>query len=499
MKKRIVVACAIAYASAAMAKVQLPNLFTDHMVLQRDLPVPIFGTASPGEKISVMFNGQTVEATADDAGKWMVKLAPLKTSKTGKEMVVEGSNTITLSDILVGEVWLCSGQSNMAGKFSTAKARSIDPKDLARDHSGFRFCNKNGAWETLDEKSQSRCSRVGYYFGIKLYRELAIPVGLIQCASSGTPIQSWMPAAVAEEIRKELAIPAHWGDPKNPDRANKEYDAWIKPILPVTFRGVIWYQGERNAKTQTGWEYKDLLTRLIKTWRETWAAAAGTPLRKFPFYYVQVPSQIEGMEFPWLRDSMRRALDMTENTGMAIFYDHGPDLHPENKKPSGERLALWALANDYGQPNLVHCGPLLENVSINGNTATLTFKHSGNGLENASGEKNLRFFEIAGKDAQYVPADARIEGNTIVVHSVKIAEPVFVRYLFWKGEPNAEFSLMNAEGFPASSFITDDFKPPREPLEEVSEEQLAADRKKAAKAKQKRLEKKRATNKTKKI
>jgi len=455
MKTLFIAACALVCASLARAEVKTANLFTDHMVLQRDLPVPIFGTATAGEKVSVSFDGQTVETTADDAGKWTVKLNPLRTSRTGKEMVIKGSNTINLSDILVGEVWLCSGQSNMAGKFAAAKGRAIDPADLAREHAGLRFINKNGSWMSLSDKTQNNCSRVGYYFGMKLYEELGVPIGLIQCASSGTPIQSWMSASVAEEIRKELAIPKHWGDPKNPDRAHKEYDAWIEPILPVAFRGVIWYQGERNAKTQTGWEYKDLLPHLINSWRETWAAEAGTPPRAFPFYYVQVPSQAEGMEYPWLRDSMRRALDSTENTGMAIFYDHGPSLHPENKKPSGERLALWARAKDYGQTDLVHCGPLLDEVTLSGNQATLTFKHIGSGLKNVSDEKNLRFFEIAGADAQYAPATAEIVGDTVVVKSAEIAKPVYVRYLFWKGEPNAEFSLMNAEGIPAASFITD--------------------------------------------
>ena len=479
----MVLSSAVVVASAA---IKLPNLFSSHMVLQRDLPVPIFGTADPGEKVSVMFAGQTAETTADKSGQWMVKLTPLQTAKTGQEMVVKGSNTITLTDILVGEVWLASGQSNMAGKFVKSKGRRIGPKDLKRDHSGFRFWNKNGAWKTLDEKSQGQCSRVGYYFAMKLYVELDIPIGMIQCASSGTPIQGWMEESVAEEIRNELGIPAHWRDPKHPDRAHVQYDTWIKPILPVTFRGVIWYQGERNAKTQTGWEYKALLPKLINSWRETWAAKAGTPMRKFPFYYVQVPSQAEGVEYPWLRDSMRRVLDTTENTGMAIFYDHGPSLHPENKKPSGERLALWALAKDYGKTKLVHCGPLLDAVAINGNTASLSFKHVGGGLKNVSGKKDLRFFEIAGKDAKYVPAKAWIEGDTVMVQSDEISAPTYVRYLFWKGEPNAEVSLINAEGIPASSFITDDLKPPREVLQKISPEELAAMKKKAAENKLKK-------------
>lgn len=497
MKTGLIVACAMACVSVAMAEVKLTNLFSDNMVLQRELPAPIFGTASAGEKVSVTFDDQTLETVAGADGNWMVKLSPLKTSKTGREMVIKGSNTITLNNILVGEVWLCSGQSNMAGKFATAKGRGIDPKAFEKDHSGLRFSSKNGGWEVFTPDSQSRCSRVGYYFGMKLYEELGIPVGLIQRATSGSPIQSWLPAAAAEEIRKELSIPNHWGDPQNPDRAHKDYDEWIEPILPVAFRGVIWYQGERNAKTHTGWEYRYLLPHLIRNWRETWADRSATDLRSFPFYYVQVPSQAPDQEYPWLRDAMRRALDLTENTGMAIFYDHGPSLHPENKKPAGERLALWALAKDYGRTDLVHCGPLLDTVTFNGNKAVLTFKHVGGGLKNVSGETHLRFFEIAGADAEYAPANAQIVGDRVVVQSDKIAKPLYVRYLFRKAEPNAEFSLMNAEGIPASPFITDDLKPYREPLEEISAEQLEADRKKAEQKKQERLEKKRAGRKKK--
>ncbi|MCP4190185.1 MAG: sialate O-acetylesterase [Planctomycetaceae bacterium] len=459
----------------AWADVQLSNLFTDQMVLQRELPVPIFGTASPGEQVSVSFAGQLQTTLADQQGNWMVKLAPLKTSSAAQQMVIKAANTIRLSDILVGEVWLCSGQSNMAGKFSAAKGRSLSPQDLTRDHAGFRFCNKNSGWKSLNEKTQSSCSQVGYYFGMKLYQELGVPIGLIQRATSGTPIQSWMEQSVAEEIRQELAIPKDWGDPKQPNRAHREYDAWVRPLLPVAFRGVIWYQGERNAKTQTGWEYQHLLKRLIESWRETWATTNGGPLRKFPFYYVQVPSQQQGQEYPWLRDSMRRVLDTTENTGMAIFYDHGPDLHPKNKKPSGERLALWALAKDYGRSKLVHCGPLLDQVAIVDGKAILSFRHVGGGLQSMAGGPQLSFFEIAGTDGQYVPAQASIVGDTVIVRSGKIRSPAFVRYLFWKGEPNAEISLINAEGLPASSFMTDNLKPARK-NPEISQSKPTTDR-----------------------
>ena len=229
-------------------------------------------------------------------------------------------------------------------------------------------------------------------------------------------------------------------------------------------RGVVWYQGERNAKTYTGWEYRELLPYLIDTWRHLWAERAGLEVRKFPFYFVQPPAQeakSDDEEWPWLRDSMRRALGTTENTGMVVFYDYGPSLHPEDKEPAGNRLALWALAKDYGKTGLVFSGPLLDKVTIQGDKAVLSFKYVGGGLKNKSGGSSLKFFEIAAKDGNYVPADASIEGDKVVVRAKEVPTPVSVRYLFRKQPPDAEVSLVNAEGLPASSFITDDSKPPR--------------------------------------
>ncbi len=455
-------ACAVAAPLGVTADVTVAPVFTDKMILQRGLPVPVWGTAAPGEKVSVSFAGQKRETAADDKGQWMVKLEPLETSKAERELVVKGSTTLTFAGVLVGEVWLCSGQSNMAGKFVKSKGRSIDPKVFEKDLSGFRFIPQNGGWRVLEPRTQAFLSCVAFHFGIRLYDELDIPVGLIIRATSGTPIQSWMTPVDAEAIRKRLDIPADWGDPKKPDRAATEYKAWIDPLVPVAVRGVIWYQGERNAKTFTGWEYRHLLPHLITTWRGLWASRAGTPPRDFPFYYVQVPTQAADGEWPWLRDAMRRTLDTVKNTGMAVFYDHGPSLHPPDKQPAGGRLALWALAKDYGRADLVHCGPLLDAVRVEGGRAVLTFKHVGGGLRSVDGGKELKFFEVAGKDGTYVAAEARIEGETVVVRSARVPEPVYVRYLFRKPAPDAEVSLINAEGLPASSFITDDFKPPRE-------------------------------------
>ncbi len=452
----------VAGAATAVAEIKMPAVFSNDMVLQRDLTVPVWGAAAPGEKVRVAFAGQKLSTTAAEDGTWMVKLAPLTTSKTNRTMTVTGTNTLTFQRVLVGEVWLASGQSNMAGRFVAKKGRQIDPKVFDRDLSGFRFLPPNGAWRVLDEKSQNQVSCVAFYFGIELYEELGIPIGLIQRYNSGTPIQAWMPKDASEAIRKKLDIPADWNDDKGNRRAAVQFDGKIAPIVPVSFRGVVWYQGERNAKTFTGWEYRWLLPHLIDTWRELWATRAGLPLREFPFYYVQVPTQAKDGEWPWLRDGMRRALDLTENTGMAVFYDHGPSLHPANKQPAGERLALWALAKDYGRQDLVHCGPLLDKVRIDGGRAVLTFKHIGRGLKSTSGSSDLKFFEIAGQDGKYVPAQARIEGDTVAVKSEAVPAPVHVRYLFRKSEPGPEVSLINAEGLPASSFMTDEIKPPRE-------------------------------------
>ncbi|MHC5058063.1 MAG: sialate O-acetylesterase [Planctomycetota bacterium] len=459
----LIAACAASLSSGALAEVRVPAVFGDNMVLQRELPVPVWGTASPGERVTVSFAGQEVGATADGDGRWMVRLAPLETSKTERRLTVRGSNTVTFKGVVVGEVWLCSGQSNMAGKFVASKGRRIDPKVFETDLSGFRFSSPRG-WYVLSARTQGLLSCVAFYFGIELYRELDVPIGLILRYNSGTPIQAWMPKGASEVIRKRLGIPEGWHEPAGPRAPAYQFDDKIAPIVPVAFRGVVWYQGERNAKAKTGFEYDDLLAFHVKTWRELWAERAGLEPRLFPFYYVQVPTQEAPVdaEWPWLRDRMRRALDMIENSGMAVFYDHGPSLHPPNKQPPGKRLSLWALAKDYGRKDLVHCGPLLDEVRIEGSRAVLSFKDVGGGLRNASGGKALKFFEVAGKDGRYVAADARIEGDTVVVRSERVPRPVYVRYLFRKPKPDPEVSLVNAAGLPASSFMTDDFKPPRD-------------------------------------
>jgi CubicO group peptidase (beta-lactamase class C family) len=451
--------------SSLHADVTLPIVFTDNMVLQRDLPISIWGTAGADEAVSVAFAGQSVATKADADGKWMVRLKPLATSNLSRVLTVTGNNRIELNDVLVGEVWLCSGQSNMADSFNSAKSRFIEPEYFEMDLSRLRVSTRRG-WEPVNEKTQKSISRVAFYFGVDLYQKLDVPIGLILRYNSGTPIQSWIPKDDSEIIRKRLSIAEGWNDVQENRNPAVQFDDKIAPIIPITFRGVIWYQGERNAKAQTGWEYRDLLPFMIDNWRELWAKRAGQPIRKFPFYYVQVPTQESppDAEWPWLRDAMRRALDSTENAGMAVFYDHGVSLHPHDKHVAGQRLALWALAKDYGHSDLVYSGPLLDKVVCKSGKAILSFKHIGGGLQQRGGGKGLRFFEIAAEDGKYFPAIATIVDNKVVCQSPSVPKPKYVRYLFRKLEPNPEVSLINAEGLPASSFITDDFKPPREPI-----------------------------------
>jgi len=449
------------------AAVSLPSVFSSNMVLQRNQTNIVWGTGTVGDTVSVSLSSGQADATVVDAeGKWAVSL-PITGATNGPLTLIASApgSSVTLTNLAVGEVWLCGGQSNMDVKFSSVGGVEprIDPSVFGQDLSRFRFCAWGQEWQPLTADVQHHLSVVSFYFGIDLYEELDVPIGLVVRAIAGSPIQSWMPAQAAEEIQEELNIPEDWRDwHELGARKALWYNDVLDEIIPIAIRGVIWYQGERNAKASTGWEYRHLLPKLIESWREVWADRAGTTVHNFPFYYVQVPTQGDAPEeWPWLRDGMRRALDLTENTGMAIFYDYGPSLHPDNTEPAGHRLALWALAKDYGHTNLVHCGPLLDQVNITGSQAVLTFDHIGGGLANKSGGTSLDFFEIAGSDGEYVPADAWIDGDTVVVQSTNVLAPVYVRYLFRKPVADPEVSLINVEGIPASSFITDNFLPPR--------------------------------------
>jgi sialate O-acetylesterase len=471
---RGIVALVASAALTVQADVSMSKMFGSGMVLQRELPVPIWGKASPGENVTVAFAGQKKSTTAGADGKWQVVLDPLQTSNEGQTLTVQGTNLKEFNKVLVGEVWLCAGQSNMAGRFGDKNP--LGETYLKMDLSRMRFCGKGKkGWDKIDQKSAKSLSRVAFYFGARLYEELDVPIGLITRHNGGTPVQSWMSFDDAEVIRKQMNIPEGWREePKNIRNPGFQYDDKIKGVIPYAIRGAVWYQGERNAKSNTAWEYDRVFAHFIDSWRKDWGERVGLETRKFPFYYVQIPTDLHGRnyEFPWVRDRQRRALEITENTGMAIFWEEGPGLHPHDKQLAGERLALLALAKDYGQDDLVYSGPLLDAVSFNGAQAILSFKHVGGGLKERSGKPTLDYFELAGADLSYKPAQARIVGDTVVVESADVPNPKYVRYLFnangaveeskegeAEDEGSANFSLINAEGIPASAFITDDELP----------------------------------------
>ena len=429
----------LAAGPAAWGEVKPAAVFSDGMVLQQGMDVPVWGTAGPGEQVAVTFAGQTKTAKADDKGVWRVALGPLKASAKPAEMKI---GNMTLTDVVVGEVWLCSGQSNMAYKLSSDEKVK---EELPRSTDGLlRFRGGKSGWQKASPETAGGCSAVAYYFGKELRKHVKTPVGLVIAAVGGTPIELWTPPATNAASRKKFGLAESWG------AGERHWHSLIEPLAGYAIRGATWYQGERNAKTGTAWEYRYLLPAMIEAWRAAWDQG------DFPFYWVQVPTQAggEGLD-PWsvLRDSMRRAIPATKNGGMAVFYDHGPSLHPTNKGPAGVRLSLLARAKVYGETDLVYSGPLLKEMTVSGGQAVLTFDHVGGGLVSRTGP-TLSHFEIAGAEGEYVPAEAKIVGQTVVVRSDKVAQPAGVRYLHGTC-PVVETSLFNKEGLPASPFLTD--------------------------------------------
>ena len=434
--------------SAAPAAAGVAPLFSDGMVLQCGMKVPVYGTAEKGEKITVQFAGQTKTANAGDDGKWVVKLDELKASGAGAELKI--GDTV-IKDVLVGEVWVCSGQSNMAFKMGADKETGKEAPNA-----NFPKIRWQGAkeWAPITPENVKGVFAVAYYFAKNLHQELNVPIGLIGRAAGGTPIEAWMPPGTAGEVLTKA-------DPKN-KRSTKGHDGhlWTKniaPLIPYGIRGAIWYQGERNAKEGTGWHYRYLQKRQVEEWRKAWSQG------EFPFLWVQVPTGANGGGFAQLRDSERRALQTTPNTGMAVFYDYGPSLHPPIKRASGRRLALWALGTTYGKKGLVYSGPLLrdKDTKARGKALVLSFDHVGGGLVAKGGGAELKYFEVCGADGKWTPAKAAIAGKTVVVSSEEVAQPAHARYL-WDTGGKPVVSLLNKEGLPASPFVTDpDFGKPK--------------------------------------
>lgn len=438
---------------------RMSMLFTDNAVLQRGKPLPVFGTSIPGDTITLRFNGQTSTATADAKGDWRVTLGAM-TAGGPYDMVVEGESAITVRNVMIGDVWVCSGQSNMAFSLSEVTNASVEVANanypnirlLTLWQSGARnpIDYAIGNWQVCTPQSASGFSAVAYFFGRDVYTSLnpSVPIGLINSSFGGTRAETWTSVqALAASGVSPSDMEASWGLLGN----GELFNGMINPLLSFPITGVNWYQGESNSNKGT--VYDRLLTGLIGDWRARWGMGV------FPFQIVQLPNMEGdwgGGPWPVIREAQLKMLGLP-NTALAVTIDCGTnnDVHPKNKAPVGHRLALAALAKVYGQ-GIEHSGPLLRQMSSEADGwLRIDFDHAA-GLMDATGLP-LQGFEVAGDDGVYYTAAAQISGNAARVQNASVPAPRYVRYA-WSNTPAAE--LFNSDLLPASPFLGDLFSPP---------------------------------------
>lgn len=463
------------------AEVTLPSVFSDGMVLQRNSQVPIFGKAAPGEVVTVEFAGQKKSATVDSSNHWKIMLDPMPASSNPRKMRISETRNSKLEtrnffDVLVGEVWLCSGQSNMEMSMQPFPpwhkgTLNCQQEIEAATYPEIRFFyveklasrspefTCGGQWESCRPETAAEFPAVAYFFARQLYQELNVPIGVINSSWGSTAIESWMQEELFvgefEMIQKHLQVEKQRRAPDpvtDFSLPSACYNGLIAPLIPYRIQGVIWCQGEANA----AWPivYQDLFPAMIQSWRKAWA------LPEMPFYFVQLANfDVSGQpgltadNWARLRQAQFAALELPR-TGMAVAADIGdPDnIHPRNKQEVGRRLALWALADTYGK-NISCSGPLFQTLELRGREAVLHFDHTDGGLV-VEGEC-LGGFIIAGGDRQFVSAEARVEGNTVVVWNSTVNRPQAVRY-GWTDAPVC--SLYNEALLPAAPFRTDSWE-----------------------------------------
>lgn len=422
--------------SPGFADVKLPAVLDSHMVIQRDQPVRIWGTADIGEKVEVALNGESKAATAGDDGHWLVELGAQKADGKPRDIKIKGNNEIELTDVLVGEVWIGSGQSNMEWQLRNThgSAEAI----AAADHPNIRLfhvpkvqaktpaADVKANWKICTPASVPNFSAVLYHFGKQLDEKLDVPIGLINSSWGGSPIEPWT-------IKD--------------GKSGGMYNGMIAPLTNVAVKGAIWYQGETNVLKKNGLSYTGKKKDLIQGWR----TAFRNP--EFAFHFVQIApwsGRYEPGQLPALWEAQVATLKIP-HTGMAVttdLVDKVSDIHPRNKKDVGYRLSLWALAKTYGKTGITYSGPLFKSLNIEGNKARLTFAHVGDGLKSTD-DKPLTEFQVAGDDGNFVPATAEIDGKNVVVTAESVSKPTQVRFGWHKvAMPN----LVNSAGLPASPF-----------------------------------------------
>ena len=511
MVKRVALMAAALAAGTVMADVSLSGIFSDNMVLQRGKSVPVWGKAAPGEKVTVSFSGKTAEATADARGCWTAMLPALDVVKEGKELSVRGKNEIVLKNVLVGDVWLVSGQSNSEMSFGWGIVDGAAEMAKAKDFPNIRvtkfrhetspievkYRTCNSPWVVASDKTLKDITAMGYFFARDINGRTGVPIGLLDDNWSGCAIEPFIsPSGLAHTKgfeNEERKIAAHrekvlaWcrqiaesykaGEVDFPGAApadpyyTRQHNAMIAPIVKFPITGALWYQGCSNGGE--GMSYANKLQALVNGWRADWGY-------DFPFYVVQLASftaktddPAGGNGYAKIRNAMRIATQtMIPKSGLAVAIDIGNagDIHPKNKQDVGTRLARWARRDVYGEKDLVVSGPIYKSMKVEDGKIRISFDHVGKGLAIAKKDPNkpgmpefdndleakLKGFAIAGEDKRWYWANAEIDGEDVVVSAEEVAKPVAVRYAF-RANPMGDCNLYNNEGLPASPFRTDEW------------------------------------------
>ncbi len=448
------------------AEIKLPSIFGNHMVLQQQTEAAIFGKATPGKTVSVntSWDHKSYSTKADLQGNWKLKV---KTPKAGGpyEVSISDGKAIKLTDVLIGEVWVCSGQSNMEmpmkgfrnqpitgsnETIATSSNSTIRLITIKKDKKLEPQSEFSGEWKECIPENVANFSATAYYFGKMLQQVLNVPVGLISSNWGGTRIEPWMSEAGLKNFDWVKMPDKNLQGDFSPQEPTVLFNAMINPMVGYGIRGAIWYQGESNRNEPE--EYEKLMPGLATNWRAEWG------IGDFPFYYVQIAPYdygVGGLNSAYLRDAQRKAANAVPNFGMACVMETGEKtcIHPANKKAAGDRLAYLALAKTYGKSGFAYSGPVLKDMSIDGSQVKLIFDFADNGL--TSYGKELENFEVAGENKRFVPAKAFITGKGITLFSPAVEKPVAVRYAF---KDFVVGDLFNTEGLPASSFRTDDWE-----------------------------------------
>ncbi|MGJ8726186.1 MAG: sialate O-acetylesterase [Roseibacillus sp.] len=488
--------------SSSQAAIELPTFFSDGMVLQQQGQAKVWGWLEGKGEVKVSFGGKDLSSKTNEEGRWEVNFEGLEASSEGREMTItDGQESKVIKDVLVGEVWIASGQSNMEWTVDRSlnpaeeKAASEDPllrvylaPNVAQVEPQIDF---SGKWTAASPATTGKMTAVGYFFARDLRKELGVPVGVIECSWGGKPVESFVSEEALQKlpeakvvIDKKAQAVANWNEEESKAAFETQLAKWeengkkgrkpqmrvepllnssmhstifngmIAPIAGYGARGAIWYQGESNANGGTAKIYEELLGCLVGDWRKRW----GTELS---FYYVQLANYRKvttepGVESDWVvvQDEMRRALDSIKRSGMAVANDIGAanDIHPKNKQDVGSRLARWALGQDYGREDVVMSGPLFQKATEKDGRMILSFEHNA-GMKSRDGGP-LKRFEIKAEDGAWIWAEAQIEEGKVIVWSDKVEDPEAVRYA-WAENPEGA-NLVNGDNLPASCFTTEE-------------------------------------------